>query len=172
MHDRPPRATNGFERARHERRARLGEHLDGDVFRNVVAFDQGAHEVEIDLRRGRKSHLDFLEPDVAKHPEQAQLLFEAHRLEQSLIAVAQIGAHPLRRPDDAPCRPLPVGQFHRREGPVFVVRFRSHDRDPQKVSMTCILRRPSGHLLAKWLLFFKKSAIKLRKISSLRNNCS
>jgi hypothetical protein len=46
--------------------ARLGEHFDRHVVRNVAAFDQAAHEVEIGLRGGRKRHFDFLEADVAQ----------------------------------------------------------------------------------------------------------
>jgi hypothetical protein len=74
--------------------AGLGEHLDGYIVGNMTAFDQIANEVELGLRCGRKRHLDFLESDIAKRMKQAHLAIHIHRLEQRLIAVAKIGAHP------------------------------------------------------------------------------
>ena len=113
------RAAQGLHRAADQMLARLGEHFDGHVVRNMAAFDQAAHEVEIGLRRGRKRHFDFLETDVAQHPEHAHLAFAVHRLEQGLIAVAQIGAQPDRRRAERLVRPLAVGQGDGGEGAVF-----------------------------------------------------
>jgi hypothetical protein len=54
-------------------------------------------KVELGLRGRREGDLDLLEADVAERLEHAHLLLGVHRLEERLVAVAQIGAHPDRR---------------------------------------------------------------------------
>ena len=63
----------------------------------VAALDEGAHEVEIGLRGGGKGDLDLLEADADQQVEHAVLALDAHRLDQRLIAVAQIDGAPDRR---------------------------------------------------------------------------
>ena len=48
-----------------------------------------------------KADLDLLDADLDQHLEEAQLALRAHRLDQRLVAVAQVGAHPDRRLGDA-----------------------------------------------------------------------
>jgi hypothetical protein len=86
---------------------------------NAVLFDQHAHEVEVGLRGGREADLDLLHADLHQLLEEAQLLLGAHRLDQGLVAVAQVGAHPDRRLGDAAARPLAVDQRDGGEGAVF-----------------------------------------------------
>jgi hypothetical protein len=60
-----------------------------------------------------------LMPILHQHLEETQLLFGAHRLDQRLVAVAQVGAHPDRRLGDGLGRPLAVGQVDGGERTVF-----------------------------------------------------
>jgi hypothetical protein len=87
-------ADAGFHGAADQLFARLGQHDDGDVVGDAVFFDQHAHEVEVGLRGGREADLDFLHADLHQLFEETQLLLRAHRLDQRLVAVAQVGAHP------------------------------------------------------------------------------
>jgi hypothetical protein len=66
MHDGPAGAAKRFEGAPDEVLARLREHLDGHVVGDVPPSMRLAHEVEVGLRGGRESDLDFLEADVAE----------------------------------------------------------------------------------------------------------
>ena len=91
-----------------------GRHVVGDV----PVLDEGAHEAEVGLRCGRKADLDLLEADLAEHPEHAELALRVHRLKEGLVAVAQVGAHPDRRPGEGLVRPCPVGEADGREGAV------------------------------------------------------
>ncbi len=77
--------------------ARLGQHHDVHIGRNPVFLDQHADEVEIGLRRRREGDLDLLQPHLHQLLEEAQLARGVHRLDQGLVAVAQVGAHPARR---------------------------------------------------------------------------
>ena len=85
-------------------------------------FDELAHEVEIGLRGGREADLDLLEAHAHQQVEHAALALGPHRLDQRLVAVAQIDAAPDRRALDDAGRPLSVGQVDRLERPVFVDR--------------------------------------------------
>ncbi len=126
-----PRAPDRFHRAPDEMFARLGEHLDADVVGDVAAFDEAAHEVEFGLRGRREGDLDFLEADGAERPEHAHLLLAVHRLEQRLIAVAQIGAHPDRRLGDDAVRPVAVDESDRGKRAVFAVGVVQHGDAPE-----------------------------------------
>ncbi|MNM69437.1 hypothetical protein D3C81_810330 [compost metagenome] len=106
--------------------AGLGEHLDGGVVGNVAALDQGAHEVEVGLRGGREAHFDFLDAALHQDLEHAQLLVGIHRLDQRLVAVAQVGAQPDRRLGDGLRRPGAIGNVDLREGAVLLRRIFEH----------------------------------------------
>ncbi len=121
-------ADRRLHRAADQLIARLGQHDDGDVVRNVLVFHQHAHEVEVGLRGGREADLDLLDADLDQHLEEAQLLLDAHRLDQGLVTVAQVGAHPDRRRGDGAARPLAVGQRDGGEGTVFGGGIVQHDR--------------------------------------------
>ena len=109
------RTAQRFHRATDQMLACLGQHFDGHVVRNVAAFDERAHEIEIGLRGRGESHLDLLETDIAQHAEHPHLACTVHRLEQRLVAVAQIGTHPDGRGSMDPVRPLAVGEANRRK---------------------------------------------------------
>ena len=97
MHDRPRRPVQRLEGAPDQVLARLHQHLDGHVRRDLVLLDQPAHEVEIRLAGRRKADLDLLEAQLDQQGPQTPLLRHVHRLQQGLIAVAQIHAGPERR---------------------------------------------------------------------------
>jgi len=56
-----------------------------------------------------------LNPDFTSVLKHAHLAFEVHRLEQRLVAVAQVGAHPDRRAGDGAARPLAIFKLDRRK---------------------------------------------------------
>src|SRR5579871_703076 len=112
MHDGAPGTLETFERPGDEVGARLGEHLYGHVIGDEVALDELACEVEIRLGGGRKSDLDFLEPDLQQLFEHAHFAGRVHRLDERLITVAQVDTAPGRRRGDGPARPGAVGQIN------------------------------------------------------------
>ena len=118
VHDGPRRAFDRLEGAPDQVVARLGEHLRVDIARDQVALDQRAGKVELHRRRRREPDLDLLEADVGQEAEHAQLLLQVHRVDQRLVAVAQIDAAPGRRLLDGAVRPPAVRQVDDREGSV------------------------------------------------------
>ena len=105
VHDRAPGAADRLEAALDQFGARLGQHLDGDVLGHEILLDELADKGEIGLRGGRKADLDFLEAELDQQVEHAALAVGPHRLDQRLVAVAQIDAAPYRRMVDDPRRP-------------------------------------------------------------------
>src|SRR4029077_14433110 len=90
--------------------------------RDEIFFDEQAYEVEVGLRRGGKAYLDLLEPHLDQRLEEAPLAMDVHRVDQSLVAIAEVDAAPGRRRRDHVRRPAPVGQVDRREWPVLLDR--------------------------------------------------
>ena len=72
--------------------ARLREDDDGDVLRDQVLVDQNACEVEVRLGRRREPDLDLLEAEPHEQVEHAPLARAVHRVDQRLVAVAQVDA--------------------------------------------------------------------------------
>ena len=91
MQDRLLGALQGFESAGDQMIARLGQDLDRDVVGDPVFLDQFAHEVEIGLRGAGEPDLDLLEPHFDQGLEHPHFAFRAHRFDQGLVAVPQIG---------------------------------------------------------------------------------
>ena len=118
MDDGAPGAFQRLERARDLRLARLRQHLDRHVIGNQSLDDQLAREVVVGLRRRRKPDLDLLVAHLHQEPEHPQLAVGIHRLDQRLIAIAQIHAAPDRGCIDRARGPLPLGQRHGRHGAV------------------------------------------------------
>ena len=116
------RPGDGLEGAPDQLVARLGEHLDGHVVGDLPLVDDVAAEVEIGLAGGREADLDLLEAEAHELLEHAQLPPEAHRLDERLVAVAQIDGAPDGRTGDDGARPAAVGQVDGLEGDVFVSR--------------------------------------------------
>ena len=90
MQDRALGTLDRLEGAADQFLARLGQHLDGDVVGDHLLLDDLADEVEIGLRGGRESDLDLLEAHADQELEHAALALGPHRLDQGLVAVAEV----------------------------------------------------------------------------------
>src|ERR1039458_1901490 len=62
------------------------------------------------LTRCGKAALDLLEADPHQHLEELDLLLDAHRLREVLVAVPQVDAAPDRGAGERPLRPFSAGQ--------------------------------------------------------------
>ena len=102
--------------------ARLNQYLDRHVVGDVVLFDQFAADLILCFRRARKSDFDFLEAHVAERMEEFEFFFEIHRVDQCLVAVAQVNAAPDRRFGNGVVRPSPVGNVDLLERNVLLIR--------------------------------------------------
>ena len=111
--DRARRALAGLVGALDQLRAGLGEHLDRHVVRDHVLLDDLADEVEVGLARGGEADLDLLVAHPDEQVEHAPLAGRAHRVDQRLVAVAQVDGAPQRRLGDPLVRPGAVGQRYR-----------------------------------------------------------
>jgi hypothetical protein len=118
MHDRALGALDGLEGALDQLVARLGQDLDGYVVGDQAFLDDLADEIEIGLRGGREPDLDLLEAEAAQELEHALFALDAHRLDEGLVAVAQIDRAPDRRLVEDAAGPLAVGQGDGREGAI------------------------------------------------------
>ena len=92
--------------------AGLGQHLDGDVVRDVAALDELADKVKVRLRGGGEAHLDFLVAHLDQQQEHFQLAARAHGIDQGLVAVTQIHGTPARGLGDDLVGPGAVRQIH------------------------------------------------------------
>ena len=90
--------------------AALHEHLDGDVVGDEVLFDELADEVEVGLAGRREPDLDLLEAHRDERLEHAQLAVRVHRVDERLVAVAEVDRAPQRRLLDLPARPRAIGE--------------------------------------------------------------
>jgi hypothetical protein len=118
VHDRTFGARQRFEGALDEFLASLNQHLRRDVVGDQVLVDQATHEVEVGLRGRRKADLDLLVAELDQVLEHRELALAVHRLDQGLVAVAQVDAAPQRRAGDGAVGPGAVGEGDRREGAV------------------------------------------------------
>src|SRR4029077_5035349 len=66
------------------------------------------------------ANLDLLEAHLDQGLEETPLSMDVHRVDERLVAVAQVDAAPDRSLGDRGVRPAPVGQRNRREGPVLL----------------------------------------------------
>ena len=123
-------AAQRLEGARDQLAARLRQHLDRHTVGHQVLLDQHADEIELGLRCRWKSDLDLLEADAHEHLEHSQLARAVHRLDQRLVAVAQIDAAPQRRARQLRVGPAAIAQGNRCEGTVFGIRLLQHG-DPR-----------------------------------------
>ena len=92
VHDGALDAAQRLERPLDELAACLRQHLHGDVVGDQVLVDEPAREVVFRLRRRRKTDLDLLEAELDEQREHLELLRDRHRLDERLVAVAQIDA--------------------------------------------------------------------------------
>ncbi|EKD38014.1 MAG: FKBP-type peptidyl-prolyl cis-trans isomerase [uncultured bacterium] len=120
------RALHRFEGLRDQMLPGLGQDLDQHPFRNQVPLDEHPGKVIFHLRGGREADLYFLEPDIDKELEHLEFFVETHRLDESLVAVAQINAAPDRSFFYGFSRPGAVRQKHLRIGTIFSHQLRIH----------------------------------------------
>ena len=81
-----------------------------------------ADEVEVGLAGGREADLDLLVAHADEQVEHRVLAGRVHRVDEGLVAVAQVGGQPPRRGLDGFRRPGAVGQVDAGEAGVAVVR--------------------------------------------------
>ena len=91
------------------------------VIRHQVFLNQGPAEIKINLAGRGEAHLDFLEPQLHQHLEEAALLRHGHGLDQRLVAITQIHRRPQRRFLDTLTGPATVGFVDDRKGLVFAM---------------------------------------------------
>ena len=99
-------------RALDEVLARLRQYLDRHVVGDRPVVDQLTHEVEIGLGCRGEAHLDLLVAHAHQQVEHDALALGAHRVDEGLVAVAQVDRAPARRLRDAGVGPRAVGQVH------------------------------------------------------------
>ena len=119
--DRPLRALQALVRALDQVAAALRQDLDRDVVRDEVLFDQLADEVVVGLRRRRKADFDFLEAHGHQGLEHLHLAARIHRVDEGLIAIAQVDRAPQRRLLDLAVGPLAVRKAERQRAEGYVL---------------------------------------------------
>ena len=133
----------------------LGQHRDRDVVGDPAALDQLADEAEVGLAGGREADLDLLVAHPDQELEHLQLAGRRHRVDERLVAVAQVGREPPRSLGDHGVRPGPVGQVDRGERAVAL------DRHTAR-----LLGRDGHGVLAGCLIFGQPGALRLRSEGS------
>ena len=98
-----------------------------DVVRDQPLLDDLADEIKIGLRGRRKPDFDFFEADLDEQVEHAAFAGRIHRLDERLVAVAQIDAAPGGRSLDRAAGPTPIDQIDGSERAVFRRRILQHD---------------------------------------------
>jgi hypothetical protein len=104
VHDRLLRPADRVVGALDQVVAALGEHLDRHVVGDVAALDEFAAEVEVGLAGAREADLDLLVAHLDQQLEHPQLAVGVHRVDERLVAVAQVDRAPARRLGHDACR--------------------------------------------------------------------
>jgi hypothetical protein len=110
MNDCPRSAAQRLERPPDQLVTRLRQHLDRDVVWDQLLLDDLADEGEIGLRSGGEADLDLLEAEPQQEVPEAPLAVRAHRLDQRLVAVAEVDRAPGGRAVERLRRPVSVVQ--------------------------------------------------------------
>jgi hypothetical protein len=126
VNDGAPRAAQGFIGPGNQLGTGLGQHLDRHIVGYQALLDDFAHEIEVCLRGGGKSHFDFLEADFDQHVEHAAFAGGIHRFDQRLIAIAEIDAAPDGGYLDDLARPCSIGKVDGFEGLILGRRITQH----------------------------------------------
>ena len=96
----------------------LGQHRNGYILGNVSAGDELSDEIEIGLGGRREPDLDLLVAQLNEQLEHPHLAVWGHRIDESLVSVAQVGRQPAGRFGDAFGGPGAIRNHHRFEGAV------------------------------------------------------
>ena len=120
MHDDILRALDRLKGLVDQVLACLHQNLDRHIVGDMVLLDQLTADLILGFRGARKADLDFLKAYIDQGVEEFELFFEIHRVDQRLVAVAQINAAPDGRLVNDVVRPLAVGQINLFKGDVLV----------------------------------------------------
>jgi hypothetical protein len=131
VHDGAPRAAQRLEGAVDQVLPALGQHLDRDVLGDQVLLDQLPDEVVVGLAGRGEADLDLLVAHLHQELEHPPLALRRHRVDQRLVAVAQVHRAPARRRLDVPGRPGAVRQV---------------DPELLLVGLVAVVRHPAGAL--------------------------
>ena len=123
MHDHILGAVNGLKGLFDQVRARLHQHLNGHIVRDIVAVDQRAQDLILCLAGRGKAHLDLLKPNLNQGLKIFQLFLQIHRVHQRLVAVTQIHAAPY---GSLAVGPLAVRQINGGKGLILLVTLVHH----------------------------------------------
>ncbi len=132
MDDRLPRSFQGFISPFDQLRTGLGEHLNGDVIRNPVFFNQLPAEIKVGLACSRKSDFYLLEANFDQKIKKTLLLSNRHGLDQRLIAIAKINRTPSGCGFNNLVWPATIRLCHGLERNVFAM-IESHSRIPARI---------------------------------------
>jgi hypothetical protein len=139
VHDGLLGAAQGLEGALDQLVAGLREHLDRDVVGDQVVLDELPDEVEVGLAGRREADLDLLVAHLDQEFEHPPLAVGRHRVDEGLVAVAEVHRAPARSDGRDLLRPGAVGQHHGGEGGVAM------DRHPRGLLRIAYVRVLRGH---------------------------
>jgi hypothetical protein len=130
-----------LDRALDQVLAGLGEDRDPHVGRDLVGLDELADEVEVGLAGRREADLDLLVAHGHQQVEHGALAGRRHRVDQRLVAVAEVGREPPRRALDGLIRPGAVGEVDRLEWRVPMARHAAWLLDNRGYRRICTIAR-------------------------------
>ena len=133
MNDGPFRTFERFEGAANQGLPGLRENLNRHIVWHQSVINEAAHKIKLYLRRRRKTDFNFLETNLYQRLEHFDLARNVHRLNQGLIAIAQVNAAPHWRLRQHRVRPGTVTEMQGGKGPVFPRRGFQHDHLVRKV---------------------------------------
>ena len=119
MDDGTAHAAQGSERLFHQLLAGLHQHLDSEIVRDQLLFDQFTAEGIVGLGGGGKADLDLPKTNLHQQIEQTTLALAVQGLDQGLIAIAQVDAAPCRGPGDDLVGPGAILERHDGKGAIF-----------------------------------------------------
>ena len=120
VNDCPRHAGDGFVGPLDEFLAALHEHLHRDIVGDQILVDELPAEVEVGLACRWETDLDLLKAHLDERVKHAPLALRVHRVDERLVAVAEVDAAPDRRCFVGPVRPGAVGE-HERDIPLVLL---------------------------------------------------
>ena len=98
----------------------MNENLNSDIVGNQIFFDELTNKIKVGLTGRRETHFDFGEANLAEFFEHAALALGVHRVNQRLVAIAQVDRTPQRSFVDHFVRPRAISKHQRDERLVLV----------------------------------------------------